>query len=98
MKIRDQIHQNALAITLEANPQIIRECEEITEDGLCGMSLTEFRYLRLMQALEKQARSHRVDAWTYQLMLAEGEGIDVSAVREEDRRATAAALGVSDLL
>ncbi|HEJ1053353.1 TPA: hypothetical protein SLP05_000872 [Pseudomonas putida] len=98
MKIREQIHQNALAIILEANPQIIRECEEITEDGLCGMSLTEFRYLRLTQALEKQARSHRMDAWTYQLMLAEGAGINVSAVRDEDRRATAAALGVSDLL
>ena len=98
MKIREQIHQNALAIILEANPQIIRECEEISEDGLCGMSLTEFRYLRLTQALEKQARSHRVDSWTYQLMLAEGAGIDVSTVREEDRRATAAALGLDGLV
>ncbi|MBH3471094.1 DUF6388 family protein [Pseudomonas putida] len=98
MTIREQIHQNALAIILAANPQIIRECDEISEDGLCGMSLAEFRYLRLTQALEKQARSHRLDAWTYQLMLAEGAGIDVSVVRDEDRRATAAALGVDDLL
>jgi len=98
MTIREQIHQNALAIILEANPKIIRECEEMTEDGLCGMSLDEFRNLRLTQALEKRARLHRMDAWAYQLMLAEGAGIDVSAVREEDRRATAAALGVDDLL
>lgn len=98
MTITEQIHQNALAIILEANPQIIRECEEVTEDGLCGMSLAEFRYQRLTDALEREARRHRVDAWEYQLMLAEGAGIDVSAVREEDRRETAAALGTDDLL
>ena len=98
MTIREQIHQNALSIILKANPQIIRECEEMTEDGLCGMSLAEFQSLRLTQALEKQARLHRLDAWAYQLLLAENAGIDVSAVRQEDRRATAAILGVDDLL
>lgn len=98
MTTREQIQQNALAIILEANPQLLRECEEITADGLCGMSLAEYRFLRLMQALESEARSHRMDTWSYQLMLAEGTGIDVSAIREEDRRAAAAVLGVDGLL
>lgn len=98
MTNREQIHQNALAITLEANPQLVRECDEITEDTLCGMSLAQYRYVRLTEALEKEARRHHMDAWSYQLILAEDAGMDVSAIREEDRRATAAALGVDDLL
>ncbi|MEN5036857.1 DUF6388 family protein [Pseudomonas sp. TWI929] len=98
MTIREQIHQNALAIILEANPQLIREYDEMTEDALCGMTLAEARDLRLTQALVKEAELRRMDAWAYQLMLAEDAGMDVSAVREEDRRATAAVLGADDLL
>ncbi|WP_460421896.1 DUF6388 family protein [Pseudomonas sp. ZL2] len=98
MSLRDQIHENALAVTLEANPQLLGECDDMTEDSLCGMSLEQYRYLRLVQALEKEARKHRMDAWAYQLILAEDAGMDVSAIREEDRRAIAATLGVDDLL
>lgn len=98
MTIREQIHQNALAIILEANPQLIRECDGMTEDALCGMTLAEARDLRLTQTLVKEAELRHMDAWAYQLMLAEDAGMDVSAVREEDRRMAAAELGVSDLL
>ncbi|MBC3493601.1 DUF6388 family protein [Pseudomonas taiwanensis] len=98
MTIREQIHQNALAIILEANPQIIRESEAMTEEGLCGMSRAEFRHQQLTEILEKEARLRQLDAWEYQLMLAEDAGIDVSAVRKEDRHTIAATLGFDDLL
>ncbi|MQU08579.1 DUF6388 family protein [Pseudomonas helleri] len=98
MNIRDRIQENALLIILNANPHLIREIEEVTEDGLCGMTVEQFRFLRLSQTLEKEAKRHRMHAWDYQLLLAEQSGMDVSAVHEEDRRATAAALGIDDLL
>lgn len=98
MGVRDQIHENALAIILEANPKLITECEEASEAELCGCTREQYRYLRLSEALEKQAKRHRMHAWDYQLKLAEDAGMDVSDVRAEDRRATAAALGLDDLL
>lgn len=98
MTIRDQIHENALSLILEANPQLIRESEEPTDEFLSGMTQNEYKLLLLREALEKEARRHRMDSWDYQLKLAEDSGMDVSAVREEDRRATAKALGLDELL
>ncbi|TLG93153.1 hypothetical protein FEM54_05300 [Pseudomonas edaphica] len=98
MGIRDQIHDNALAVILEANPQLITECEVASEAELCGSTRGQYRYLLLSEALEKQAKRHRMHVWDYQLKLAEDAGIDVSDVRAEDRRATAAALGMDDLI
>ena len=96
MTLEEQIHQNALAIIIESNPKIVRECLQAPESELCGSSREEYQNHRLLEALVKAAKLHRMDAWEYQLKLAEDAGIDVTSVREESRRAHAAALGIND--
>lgn len=98
MELRNQIHQNAVAIIIDANPTLVAEVEKASEAELCGMSRAEYLDVRVRQALERQARLQRMLPWEYQLRLAERSGIDVSGVREEDRRAEAAALGLDSSL
>lgn len=98
MDLRNQIHQHAIAVISNAHPNLAIEVERASEAELCGMSRAEYLDQRISDALERQAKFHGVHAWEYQLRLAESAGIDVAAIRDEDRRAEAAALGVDALL
>ncbi|WP_373459237.1 DUF6388 family protein [Pseudomonas fluorescens] len=96
MTTRDEIQEHALGYILETCPRLVREIEQLNEDVFFPMSRFQYRRLRLEEALEEEAKRHRMHVWDYQLKLAEQSGIDISAIREEDRCATAAALGLDD--
>ena len=98
MTIRDEIQAIALLHIFEANPQLIKEIEDLNEDAFSPMSREHYRSSCLEEALAKEAKRHRLHPWDYKLKLAEQSGIDVSAIREDDRRAEADALGIAKLL
>lgn len=98
MNLRSQINQNAVALIIETHPTLIGEVERASDAELCGLSRAEYLNLRISKILEDQAKLQGIWPWEYQLRLAERSGMDVSAIRDEDRRAEAAALGIDSLL
>lgn len=98
MATRDQISELARGNFLAARPRLATEITALTEDLACGASLDEYRAAHYQSALTAEAQRLNLHPWEYQLKIAEQAGLDVSAIREEDRRAEAKALGLNELM
>lgn len=98
MVTREQVSEIARIQFLAGRPRLKSEISALTEDQACGSTLDEFRTIYFQNELAKEAKRQGVTSWGYQLRLAEDRGLDVTALREEDRRAEADALGIEILL
>lgn len=97
MELRNKIHQNALSLIAETNPEVVREAENASEAELCGMSHEDYKSLRITDIITSKAKSLSITPWEYQLRLAEQVGMDIAFIRAEDERAQADALGLDRL-
>lgn len=97
MELQKQIHQNAVGLIAEANPEVMREAENASEAELCGMTHEDYKNLRITNILTSNAKSLGISPWEYQLRLAEKSGMDVDSIRAEDDLSEADALGLSTL-
>lgn len=98
MVTREQVSEVARITFLTERPALKAEIAALTEDMACGSTLDEFRAVYFQNELAKEAKRRALTPWDYQLRIAEDRGLDVSFLREEDRRAEADALGIEILL
>lgn len=98
MTTRDQVGEIARATFLAERPRLRMEIAALTEEEACGGTLEEYQTVYFQRELTNAANRQGLSSWDYQLRLAEVAGVDVSALREEDRQAMAGALGIEHLL
>ncbi|MDN3223498.1 DUF6388 family protein [Pseudomonas nunensis] len=98
MVTRKKVAETARSVFLAERPRLNAQILALTEDIACGSTLDEYKTVIFQNELLKEAERQGLTPWGYQLEIAESLGLDVSALREEDQRAEAEALGVDSLM
>lgn len=98
MVTRDQVGVVARAAFLAVRPRLQMDIAALTEEEACGGTLEEYQTVYFQRELTAEAKRQGLSGWDFQLRLAEKAGLDVSMLREEDRRAVADHLGIDRLL
>jgi len=96
----DQVNSLALKVFLDSNPwlQAALSASSGEEAKILGIGIEEYRGLRIEESLSKDSEDRGLHPWDYKLLIAEANGLDVTALREQGRLAEANAMGINTLL
>ncbi len=98
MITRDQLTDIAFQVFLSSRPKLQIKIKKIINDNARGLTIEELRFIRIAEALEKEADRKHMSPWDYQLKIVEASGLDVSALRCEEPRYDIDAIGFDRLL